>query len=141
MGLLTAPTCRIFLSVAHLSIHCMDGWIIHGIWCCLWTTSLSSIHGQCPRTTLLSSKGDLVSDKSYSHLITFLSLLGWFLILSVLLDIEDPYGRIGDELISRYPIKLNLLFIETSRFNLILLKLYGLICYTLKENTTRSTFK
>ena len=79
--------------------------------------------------------------RSKSRPRTFLSLLGWFLILSALLDMDDPYGRIGDELISRYPIKLNLLFIETSRFNLILLKLYGLICYTLKENTTRSTFK
>ena len=106
-----------------------------------WTTSLSSIHGQHPRTTLLSSKEDLVSYKPYSRSITFFRLLGWFLILYALLDMDDPYGRIGDELISCYPIKLNLLFIETSRFNLILLKLYGLICYTLKENTTRSTFK
>ena len=69
-----------------------------------WTTSLSSIHGQRPRTTLLSSKGDLVSYKSYSRSITFLSLLGWFPILSALLDMDNPYGRIGDELISRYPI-------------------------------------
>ena len=119
MGLLTTPTCRSFLSVARSFVHCMDGSVIHGFFIIVheqrpWMTSLSSIHGQRPRTTLLSSKGDLVSDKSYSHLITFLSLLGWFLILSVLLDIDDPYGRIGDELISRYPIKLNLLFIETS---------------------------
>ena len=85
MGLLTAPTCWIFLSVAH--IHPLYGrlnppWffdIVHGQR--PWTTSLSSIHGQRPWTTLLSSKGDLVSYKSYSHSITFLSLLGWFLIL------------------------------------------------------------
>ena len=106
MGLLTAPTCRIFLSVARSSVHCMDGSIIHRfLIICPWTTSLSSIHGQCPRMTLLSSKGDLVNYKSYSRSITFLSLLGWFLILSALLDMDDPYKRIRDELISRYPIK------------------------------------
>ena len=109
MGLLTIPTCRIFLSVARSSIHYMDSWIIHGFFIIIhgerpWTTSLSSIHGQRPRTTLLSSKGDLVSYKSYSRSITFLSLLGWFPILSALLDMDDPYGRIGDKLISRYPI-------------------------------------
>ena len=49
--------------------------------------------------------GDLVDYKPYSRSITFLSLLGWFLILSALLDMDDPYGRTGDELISRYPIK------------------------------------
>ena len=36
--------------------------------------------------------------------ITFLNLLGWFLIQSALLNMDDPYGRIGDELISRHPI-------------------------------------
>ena len=35
---------------------------------------------------------------------TFLNLLGWFLIQSTLLNMDDPYGRIGDELISRHPI-------------------------------------
>ena len=69
-----------------------------------WMTSLSSIHGQRPRTALLSSKGDLVSYKPYSRSRKFLNLLGWFLIPSVLLDMDDHYGRIGDELISRYPI-------------------------------------
>ena len=78
-----------------------------------WTTSLSSIHGQCPRTTLLSSKGDLVSYKSYSRSITFLSLFGWFLILSALLGMDDPYGRTGDELISRYPIIWVFQFLNT----------------------------
>ena len=29
VGLLTAPTCRIFLSVARSSVHCMDSSIIH----------------------------------------------------------------------------------------------------------------
>ena len=61
---------------------------------------LSSIHGQLPWMTLLSSEGDLVSYKSYSRSITFPSLLGWFLIQSVLLDMDDPYGRIGDDLSS-----------------------------------------
>ena len=69
-----------------------------------WMTSLSSIHGQRPWTALLSSKGDLVSYKPYSRSRKFLNLLGWFLIPSVLLDMDDHYGRIGDELISRYPI-------------------------------------
>ena len=111
MGLLTSPTCRNFLSVARLSVHCMDGWIIHRFLIIVygqrpWTSSLSSIHGQRPRMTLLSSMGDLVNYKPYSHSITFLSLLGWFLILSALLDMDDPYGWIGDELISRYLIKI-----------------------------------
>ena len=35
---------------------------------------------------------------------TFLNLLGWFLIQSALLNMDDPYGRIGDELISHHPI-------------------------------------
>ena len=109
MGLLTAPTCRIFLSVARSSVHYMDSSIIHGFLIIvhgryLWTASLSSIHGQRPRTTLLSSKGDLVSYKPHSRSRTSLSLLGWFLIPSALLDMDDPYGRIGDELISHYPI-------------------------------------
>ena len=38
MGLLTAPTCRIFLSVACSSVHYMDGSIIHGF--------LIIVHGQ-----------------------------------------------------------------------------------------------
>ena len=103
MGLLTTPTCQIFLSIARSSVHCMDGWIIHGFLITIHG-SLSSIHGQRPRTALLSSKGDLVSYKPYSRSRKFLNLLGWFLIPSVLLDMDDHYGRIGDELISRYPI-------------------------------------
>ena len=109
MGLLTAPTCRIFLSVAHPSVHCMDGSIIHEFLIIVhgqhpWTTSLSSIHGQCPQTTSLSCMGDFVNYKPYSRSRTFLNLLGWFLIPFALLDMDDPYGRIGDELISHYPI-------------------------------------
>ena len=109
MGLLTAPTCQIYLRVARSSVHCMDGSIIHGFFIIVhgqrpWTTSLLSIHGQRPRTTSLSSMGDFVDYKPYSRSRTFLSLLGWFLIPSALLDIDDLYGRIGDELISRYPI-------------------------------------
>ena len=50
----------------------MDGWIIHGFLIIvhgqrLWTTSLSSIHGQLPWKIILSSKGDMVSYKSYSR--------------------------------------------------------------------------
>ena len=87
----------------------MDGWIIQGFFTIVhgqrpWTTSLSSIHGQRPWTTLLSSKGDLVSYSSHSRSVTFRSLLGWFLIQFALLDMDDPYGRIGNELIFRYPI-------------------------------------
>ena len=53
MGLLTAPTCQIFLSVACSSVHYMDGLIIHGFLIIVhgqrpWTTSLSSIHGHRP---------------------------------------------------------------------------------------------
>ena len=48
--------------------------------------------------------GDLVDYEPYSRSRTFLSLLEWLLIPSALLDMDDPYGRIGDELISRYPI-------------------------------------
>ena len=48
--------------------------------------------------------GDFVVHEQYSRPRTSLNLLGWFLILSALLDMDDPYGRIGDELISRYPI-------------------------------------
>ena len=94
--------------------------IVH--WCCPWTTSLSSIHGQRPRTTLLSSKGDLVSYKPHSRSRTSLSLLGWFLIPSALLDMDDPYGRIGDELISRYPINYKIKF-STPKF--MYFKTYG----------------
>ena len=98
-----------FPSVAHSSIYCVDGWIIQGFLIIVhgqrpWTTSLSSIHGQRPWTTLLSSKGDLVSYNSHSRSVTFPSLLGWFLIQFALLDMDDPYGWIGDELIFRYPI-------------------------------------
>ena len=96
MGLLTAPTCRSFLSVAYSSIHCMDGSVIHGF--------LIIVHEQRPWTTSLSSMGDFVVHEPYSRSRTFLSLLGWFLISYALLDMDNPYGRIGDELISRYPI-------------------------------------
>ena len=48
--------------------------------------------------------GDIVVHGPYSCSRTFLSLLGWFLIPSALLDMDDPYGWIGDELISRYLI-------------------------------------
>ena len=73
-----------------------------------WTTSLSSTNGHCPRMTPLSSMGDFVDYKPYSRSRTFLNFLGWFLIPSALLDTNDPYGRIGDELISRYPINNNI---------------------------------
>ena len=32
--------------------------------------------------------------------------------MSVLLDLDDPYGRIKDELVCRYPIKNNFLFLR-----------------------------
>ena len=97
MGLLTVPKCRSFSSVACSSVHCMDGSVIHGF--------LIIGHGQRPWTTSLSSMGDFVIHEPYSRPRTSLSLLGWFLILSALLDMDDPYGRIEDELISRYPIR------------------------------------
>ena len=110
MGLLTVPKCRSFPSVARSSVHCMDGSVIHGFLIIVhglrsWTTSLSSVHGQRSWTTSLSSMGDFVVHGPYSRSRTFLSLLGWFLNLSALLDMDDPYGRIRDELISRYSIK------------------------------------
>ena len=96
MGLLTVPKCRSFPSVACSSVHCMDGSVIHGF--------LIIVHGQHPWTTSLSSMGDFVVHEQYSGLRTSLDLLGWFLILSALLDLDDPYGQIRDELISHYPI-------------------------------------
>ena len=100
MGLLTVPTCRSFLSVARLSVHCIDGWVIHEF--------LIIVHGHLiivrPWTTSLSSMGDFVVHEPYSRSRTLISLLGWFLNLFALLGMDNPYGRIGDELISRYPI-------------------------------------
>ena len=58
--------------------------------------------------TPLSSMGDFVDYKPYSRSRTFLNFLVWFLIPSALLDTNDPYERIGDELISRYPINNNI---------------------------------
>ena len=99
MCLLTVPKCRSFPSIARSSIHCMDGSVIHGF--------LIIVHGQRPWTTSLSSMGDFIVHEPYSRPRTSLSLLGWFLILSALLAMDDPYKRIGDELISRYPIITN----------------------------------
>ena len=97
-----------------------------------WTTSLSSIHGQRPWTILLSSKGDLVSYSSHSRSVTFRSLLGWFLIQFALLDMNDPYGRIGDELIFRYPIKdYNYKFLYSKILLFRLFYLYFVMCYTM----------
>ena len=79
----------------------MDGSVIHGF--------LIIVHGQRLWTTLLSSMGDFVIHEPYSRPRTSLSLLGWFLIRFPLLDMDDPYGRIIDELISRYPISLHIL--------------------------------
>ena len=105
MDLLIVPKCRSFPSVARSFVHCMDGLVIHGFFNHRpWTTSLSSVHGQRPWTTSLSSMGDFVVHEPYSRPRTFLSLLRWFLILFALLGLDDPYGRIEDELISRYPI-------------------------------------
>ena len=56
--------------------------------------------------------GDFIIHEPYSRPRTFLSLFGWFLILSALLDMDDPYGRIGDELISRYPITWHVRFLK-----------------------------
>ena len=99
MGLLTVPKCQSFPSVARSSVHCMDGSVIHGF--------LIIVHGQRPWTTSLSSMGDFVVHEPYSRPRTSLSLLGWFLILFALLAMDDPYERIGDELISRYSIITN----------------------------------
>ena len=96
MGFLTIPKYRSFPSVARSSVHCMDDSVIHGF--------LIIVHGQRPWTTSLLSMGDFVAHEPYSCPRTSLSLLGWFLILSTLLVMDDPYGRIGDELISRYSI-------------------------------------
>ena len=97
MGLLTVPKCRSFPSVARSSVHYMDDSVIHGF--------LIIVHGLRPWTTSLSSMGDFIIHEPYSHSRTFLGLLEWFLILFALLGLDNPYGRIGDELISRYPIK------------------------------------
>ena len=51
--------------------------------------------------------------KPYSSSRTFLSLLGWFLIPSTLLDMDNPYERIRDELISHYPINTHSCQIQT----------------------------
>ena len=59
----------------------------------LWTTSLDD-H--------IILQGTVINNLLIQ--ITFLNLLGWFLIQSTLLNMDDPYGRIGDELISRHPI-------------------------------------
>ena len=77
----------------------------HRPWKRLWTTSVSSIHGQRPWTTLLSSKGDLVSYNLHSYCQWhFIVSLGdsWFNFGP--LDVDDPYGWNGVELIFRYPI-------------------------------------
>ena len=59
--------------------------------------------------------GDLVDYEPYSRSRTFLSLLEWFLIPSALLDMDDPYGQIGDELISRLTPSVAPLFEGSSR--------------------------
>ena len=66
--------------------------------------------------------GDIIIHEPYSRPRTFFSLLGWFLILSALLDMDDPYGQIGDELISRYPINYKIKF-STPKF--MYFKTYG----------------
>ena len=79
--------------------------------CCMFVRPLYGrfnhprIFDHRPWTTSLSSMDDLVNYKPYSRSRTFSNFLGWFLIPSALLDMDDPYGRIRDELISRYPIK------------------------------------
>ena len=62
LGLLTVPTCRSFLSVARLSVHCMDGWVIHEYLIIVhghliiirpWTTSMDDliiVHGRLCRS-------------------------------------------------------------------------------------------
>ena len=100
-----------------------------------WTTSLLSIHGQRPRTTSLSSMGDFVGYKPYSRSRTFLSLLGWFLISSALLDMDDPYGRIGDELISRYPIRIYPLYMYIYNFFINFIKCLRILRYIIQYNT------
>ena len=127
MGLLTAPTCQIFLSVARFFVHCMDDSIIHGF--------LIIVHGQRPRTTSLSSMGDFVGYKPYSCSRTFLSLLGWFLISSALLDMDDPYKRIGDELISCYPIRIYPLYMYIYNFFINFIKCLRILRYIIQYNT------
>ena len=68
------------------------------------SSSMYNVHG---RPHYRPSMGDFVIHGPYSCPRTFLNLLGWFLILSALLDMDDPYGWIRDELISRYPIGLD----------------------------------
>ena len=41
MDLSTAPTCRIFQSVARSSVHCMDDWIVH-----FWSSSMDNVYGR-----------------------------------------------------------------------------------------------
>ena len=94
------------------------------------TTSMDDLIIVCPWMTSLSSMGDFVVHESYSHSRTFLSLLGWFLIPSTLLDMDDPYGRIGDELISRYPIRSNNIIIKSSeRLRYFFFSFYSWNCF------------
>ena len=105
MGLLTAPIMSNFPKCCTF-VHPLYGWFGHPqiFDHRPWTTSMDDLVIVRPWTTSLSSMGDFVVHKPYSCSRTFLSLLGWFLIPSALLDMDDPYGRIGDELISRYAI-------------------------------------
>ena len=109
MGLLTAPIMSNFPKCCTF-VHPLYGWLNHP-W--FFYHRMGNVHGRLhyrpymcnslgrpyyrPRETLLIINHILIQ-------ITFLSLLGWFLIQSALQNIDDPYGRIGDELISRHPI-------------------------------------
>ena len=109
MGLLTAPIMSNFPKCCTF-VHPLYGRLNHS-WLFdhrPWATSMDDFIIVQPWTTPLDDhiivQGTWLVINHILVQITFLSLLGWFLIQSALLNMDDPYGRIGDELISHHPI-------------------------------------
>ena len=61
------------------------------------------VYRRLPQTTLLSSKEDLANDSWHCPLLVM----------------DDPYGRIGDVLIFRYPISIKVQILVTTYFNIL----------------------
>ena len=108
-----------------------------------WSSSIGNVHGRLHyRPSMDNTLGrpyyrprDIVINNLLVQT-TFLNLLGWFLIQSALLNMDDPYRWIGDELISRHPIK----FYSNWNFQLSLNESMSILC-SLQPKTLRLFWK
>ena len=110
MGLSTAPTCRIFPSVACSSVRCMDDWIVH-----FSSSSMDNVHGRLHCSLKTTSTDDLIIVQGGPRQLYTIFLCKETLLVSLVMipDIVHswswtiPMDELETKQISQYPINIH----------------------------------